>query len=203
MKINNIDIISELLGGCLELNDFFIKVEIIRRKKDGGNSSLSCNEKVIKSYYINNIESLKFILDSEIIPICEALNARAYINPNIKSYKNAGIETASYILKLLRDGMSMKSCKTAFDKVASLTKTCGKKYWVVDADKDNREDNRTILNYFLKNNLRFGVIPTPNGEHYLCEPFNIKDLRDNYKTTFKSGTYIHKQGLTILYSNLK
>lgn len=188
--INNIELIKPLL--LFPDEDTFYKVEIMQRRKE--NPDLSSNSKLVKVYFINSIEKLETILEKEIIPICDALNARAYIYLNSRSYE----KVAFAALKQMVDCMmthDYKSAKRAYN--AACGKTCNGgefKKWLFDVDV-KRQD---VVDELKKQIERVGGkvyanIPTKNGLHVISSVFNLHTFGINILALLNDKTCDEKQ----------
>lgn len=186
-----------------ELMDFsqpnsFYFLQIIQRSKDD-NSVTSSNNRYrrVKSYYISSLEEYdRFI--PEIKKFCENNNARAYIRISPISFYDVAVNTASEYLRRIKEKQTFKSCNI-YDSCCEKTKTCGKKFWMIDADTDNP----FALNWFTEELIKLGintnvvaVLPTVNGLHYIVEPFDIRKWEDSDIAEIKKSNPI-----TLLYYN--
>lgn len=186
-----------------ELMDFshpnsFYFLQIIQRSKDD-NSVTSSNNRYrrVKSYYISSLEEYdRFI--PEIKKFCENNNARAYIRISPISFYDVAVNAASEYLRRIKEKQTFKSCNI-YDSCCEKTKTCGKKFWMIDADTDNP----FALNWFIEELIKLGinanvvaVLPTVNGLHYIMEPFDIR------KWEYSDIAEIKKSNpITLLYYN--
>ena len=84
--INNVEKIAELLKFD-ESGDIFYFLQVIKRKKD--NPDLKGDIKIC-SKYVRSLDYFYFLLNNEIIPICELLHARCYISLIPRSIKKLG-----------------------------------------------------------------------------------------------------------------
>jgi len=182
-------------------NDFYF-LQVIQRKKDHKDSpyKLSCsnNNRLIKAYYIHNVEQLdKYKL--EIIELCTLFTARAGIALNRRNSKKLSFE----MLKLLATNISCDH----FDQLGGLWNTvCGQhfsdkdKKWLIDIDDksyDSTEMETLIFNSQPEGQKVVAKIPTKNGYHIITRPFDMRDFSKVYDT---SDEYqIHKDNPTILY----
>lgn len=186
-----------------ELMDFshpnsFYFLQIIQRSKDD-NSVTSSNNRYrrVKSYYISSLEEYdRFI--PEIKKFCENNNARAYIRISPISFYDVAVNAASEYLRRIKEKQTFKSCNI-YDSCCEKTKTCGKKFWMIDADTDNP----FALNWFTEELIKLGinanvvaVLPTVNGLHYIMEPFDIRKWEDSDIAEIKKYNPI-----TLLYYN--
>ena len=86
--IDVFDNIKDLL--TFENDDDFYYLQILQRKKE--NPHLGSNSRVIKNYYINNLEYLESRYD-EIKELCNQFNARAALRLNKRSKRKVAFKT--------------------------------------------------------------------------------------------------------------
>lgn len=171
-------------------------LQIIKRKKDPGNEDMDNGQVCIKDYYIDDRGKFKRLYEREIKPICDTLNARAYICLNAKSWKITVKDMAIKVANIIREGTNYRSCKRCLSSISDTTKTIGNKYWILDIDTGSNIylPDRIKEEYFIT------YIPTVNGCHIVTSPFNQTLLDTNGA---KISDIIHKQALTLLYYNNK
>jgi hypothetical protein len=187
MKIDNFEKIKSLLS--FESEDFFYFLQILKRHKDNPDEPNLSNSKVIKTYYINNLEYLD-LRKEEIIYLCESNNARAYINLNARSYER----TAFHMLKEITDRIlnkDYKSVSKAYDSACGKY-SIGEKKWVVDIDTKTMNsiewDTLTgTINYLCdpitltgEDSKIIATIPTKSGYHLITKPFNVSQFKERY-----------------------
>lgn len=196
MKINNFDLIKNILNFQLEK---FYYLQIICRGKDCGEN------KIINSYFIRTKEQLEK-LEEEIIFLCEHYKARAYINPNIRSFYELQRLLLVKLSSLIYDNNVQNPKKTLGSAVNSLKST--NPIWIIDLDDTTLKDEVLLWldNYFkLEPEIPFcstreelylkGIIPTKQGLHLLTSPFNLKSFNSKFK-----DIDVHKNsGGTLLY----
>lgn len=198
--IDNFTLISAIISTKqLSTGDFFF-LEIISRKKD--NPDQKSHARVIKDYYIKDANHL-LELRSEIIALCNVFNARAYFRLNKRNKKTVALKT----LALLAENISTEQ----YDVRNCYNSCCGtyhsdlEKTWVIDFDFD-KNDEEALLDMQAKSifiveligkTLREPIvyfIPTKNGMHLICPPFNVAEYKEKY-----SELSYHKDNPTILY----
>ena len=91
-KVDNFDLLSEVLLFKEDLrpelaDDVFYMVQILTRTKDTGEKP-----KHIRTMFVESREYLMSHKDF-IVKLCEAFNARAYINVNPSSYKKCVLQS--------------------------------------------------------------------------------------------------------------
>lgn len=172
-EINNFDIIREMLTFPDEDSYYF--VQILRRKKDPGNSKYK-KDSNIKSYYINSLEYFDRKKE-EIINLCNFFNARATIRLNRRSYKKTAKEINVEVAKLLKDD-SFKSVLKVAESVSGYTigENVDKK-WLIDIDVPYDKEYVNELSIKLNDIQPIGekikdIIPSVNGYHLVVIPFN-------------------------------
>ena len=179
----------------------FYFLQILKRKKE--NPELGSNSKVIKTYYIHNLEYFNSI-EEEVKELCNIFNARAYLGLNRRSSK----KVALYMLKEVTDlilNEQYEAVKNAYNTCCGQY-TVGDKIWIVDIDNKSA----TIVNNFITainqcrsdyDQIILGTLPTINGWHLLTRPFNIKQLEPFLAI---NPADIHKNNPTLLYyKNIK
>jgi hypothetical protein len=190
--INNFELIKSLLE--FPNDDIYYHLQILRRGKD--HSNLSAANRVIKAYFINQLESIDYLKD-EIIGLCEYFGARAYINLAPKSVKKTAALQMKYLAQRMYEG--------DFKKIWKSWNTCAGEIkgeearWVVDVDSLSSVIVRDIINCIHKiqpeNYFKVKtVIPTKNGFHIISEPFNLQQFKEIYP-----DIDVHKNNPTILY----
>lgn len=171
-------------------------LQIIKRKKDPGNEDMDNGQVCIKDYYIDGREKFKRLYDNEIKPICDTLNARAYICLNAKSWEMTVKDMAIKLANTIREGTNYRSCKRCLPSISDNTKTIGNKYWILDIDAGSN----IYLPERIKDECYIKYLPTVNGYHIVTAPFNQILLDTNGANI---SDIIHKQALTLLYYNNK
>lgn len=211
--INNLEGIKPRLEEIFRLNnpDLFFHLEVLQRKKEI--ADINRNANVICSYAIKNMEYLEYKLKSEIIPICETLNARAMIDLNPKSFKkvthNILRRISEYIESEMYDGVLVKLFDSCTDSSSIDYKELGiEKYWILDIDKKVsksylQEIAKLLYQYCspLNEHKAEFIINSKNGYHIITKPFNLKDyesLKLKNQEIFKD-IEIKKSCLTNLY----
>lgn len=201
--IDNISQIRDLLKFD-ESGDVFYFLQIMQRKKDS--TGITHNSRIINNYYITSIDFFDSRID-EIKDLCNKFNARAYINLNPCSFSKCCI----FALKEIADMMMENHQRGLINLMPTLA---GKypiggdnKVWLIDYDSKD-EKGIDFISDFIRNqhgkiakqgeNKVITKIPTKNGFHILCYPF---DPREFNKTMSDSGipAEIHKNNPTILY----
>jgi len=191
-------------------NQFYF-VQILQRSKE--NPDLGSNNRMIKAYYIYSIEQLEKYKE-EIIKLCTAFNARAYIHLNRRDSGDVALELLEYTARCIRN-------KQFYTLSKSYNSVCGShnskidKSWVVDVDypKDERNDNplrydkRFVHGKYIQDLYAFiynlqpighkilAEIPTKNGIHLITKAFNMEEFRNKYPEI-----EVQKNNPTILYS---
>ena len=138
---------------------------------------------------------LEYMMDEQIIPICKALNARAYISLNAKHHDKVARATMVRLALLLEQGDNLFVARHAYESAAVTSKTIGTKWWVLDADIDDsvaQEEFPKIVELLQSERKEYHQIPTVSGYHLLTTPFNREGfmLKDDH---------LHKEALTLLY----
>lgn len=194
--VNNFEQIKSLME-FPNKGDFYF-IQILQRKKDNATKKNgNNNSRLVKAYYISDLEQLDMHKD-EMISLCTTLNARAYVNLNRRNYEKCSLQTARLILDQIAN-KDHKSAKKAFNTICGRYHSDSDKKWLIDVD--NPEIDHNDLLDILKVRAPVGVdkfiakIPTKNGYHLIIKPFNTEGL----KFTWLDKMDIHKNNPTILY----
>lgn len=201
MTIDNFDLIKEMIN-CEE-GEFYL-LQIIHRSKDGltkfdkDTEKSHFSNKTLKSYYVTSTEYLDKKKD-EIVELCHMFNARAYFNPNKKSYRQISLKCLSELAKMV-SCEEYKGIRSLVDSACGQTGSVSEKYWIVDIDtKDENEVNK--IKEIIERCEPLGVqkvvwtVPTLHGVHLITHPFNKMRFRDNYQETLD----MHDNNPTLLY----
>lgn len=202
--INNLSILQKILR--FDNSEDFYFIQIFRRRKD--NPGMSRDMIVIKNYYINSEDQLSKCIP-EIIQICDANNARAYIRLNRRNFRKVALKAMTKIALLIEDG-NYANVMSAYDHAAGIQCSEEPRWWFVDVDsKDEQYINKVkdVVTLVLAGgdySKDIIVVPTKNGVHLICHPFDVQVFNGFYHTAFDSNTssitVVHKDNPTILYT---
>ena len=181
--------------------DYFYFIQIIQRKKEV--PDLGSNNRVLRSYMASSMDKLERS-EKEIIDLCEAHNARAYIHLNRRKWSKISIEQLRHIAELIANGQH-ESVKTSLETVIGRTNCEPKdsKTWIVDVDDTFIPSPMMMatISYdcepkakSLEEGKILAVIPTKNGHHLITKPFDRSEFHIKYPTTD-----VHTDNPTILY----
>jgi len=200
--IDNFTLIRNFLKDEFE-DGYFFFVQVYQRKKDHADRKVNGtnnNNRLIRPYFVNNIEYFDFI-KPELIELAEVFKARVGIDLNKRSYEKIAFLT----MKKVADQLLNRD----YDKVyKAYSNVCGKnthdsqKKWILDIDGEVLNDDdykyiRTVLDKIQPiGNKIILRIPSLNGEHLITYPFNIKEADWMLK---KFNIDIHKKNPTNLY----
>ena len=190
---------SELLRDFLnfESDDDFYFLQVMRRGKD--NTDMNCNNVVLATHFVKSLSHFDKLLP-EVFRMCDAFNARAYLNLNKRSFKKCALKS----LELLAATIAKEEycgAKKCFTSAAGSTRGNGEKLWVLDVDDDDVKALEHILET-LKECAPFDCekvklkIPTKNGFHLITTPFNLHE----FKTKLNFNLEVHKNNPTLLYA---
>jgi hypothetical protein len=193
--LNNFKLIEDNILNFKSDDDFYF-VQILKRRKD--NPGMEVDMKVIKNYYIDNLDYY-YKKQQEIIDTCNGHNARAYIRLNKRSYK----KTALMSLKLIAEyiaGANYRACKSMFDSAAGQYHSDENKKWIIDLDGGDitpafiMQIETYISQLQPQGPKLITIIPTKNGKHLIVEPFNLQLFKQDY-----GYIDVHKDNLSPLY----
>ena len=188
MIIDNFEKIKPILKW--DTNDDFYHVMIMQRPKETG------VQRVVKQFIIREGDLDK--LHDRIIEYCKSYTARAYINPNRKSFKNATLTTIQNLTTcVIKEDYS--GVQDKFFSACGQIGTNYKKIFVIDIDcKDEAlvSEVHDYVNTLMPNPGEDKIIlrvDTKNGVHLLSSPFNPDELKNKYNID------VHKNNFTLLY----
>lgn len=200
MLINNFDLIKDNL---IFNDDLFYFIQIIKRRKDQ-NAPMKKDSRVIKLYFIDSLETFD-LCKEEIIMLCNTFNARAYIHMTPRSMKAVTGYCAKELINSMIEG-DYKRFKNIVGSACGDTFVSKQKTFLVDIDTKNEKIIKKIMEcineeckpsiYNTGINKIIEIIPTLNGYHLICKPFDISDFKKQYPEID-----IHKNNPTLLYFN--
>lgn len=176
--------------------DDFYYLQIIQRKKE--NPHLGSNSRVIKNYYIRNINYLEKHYN-EIKTLCNVFNARAMLRLNKRSYRKVAFKALQNVANTMSNE-EYKHISKAYDSACGKGHNDKEKKWIVDVDVNDSHVNEGELCNFINScqpldrNKIYTRLPTKNGYHLLTKPFNTKEFSGRYPKV-----EIHKDNPINLY----
>lgn len=154
--------------------DLYYLIEIIQRKKDGNETG--AESILIKKYRFNSKEGFDKIY-TEMVTICDALNARAYIRINRRSYRKTALQGNVKLSKYLEQGV-YKAAPYCFGKAEGKGIAEPRNTQRIVIDIDTYEDLLRLEEYFKYSD--FLKIPTVHGTHMIVHIFNQERLKKNF-----------------------
>lgn len=194
MSIDNIDKILPFLK--FESEDDFYYLQILQRKKE--NSQLGSNSRVIRNYYIKSTQYLLNRYD-EIKKLCDVFNARAMIRLNKRSFEKVGFKTMENLAHTMMN-KEYSFLNKSYDRACGLGHNDSEKKWILDVDNKMTDKDLLILSSIineclpLRDRTILQFIPSKNGFHLICLPFNLQEFSQKYP-----NIEIHKDNPTNLY----
>ncbi len=188
MVIDNFETIKPILRWDTE--DDFYHVMIMQRPKETG------VQRVIKQFIIKEGDLDK--LRDRIIEYCREYNARAYINPNRKSFQKTTLKTIQELTTCIINN-DYHAVQDKFFSACGQVGSNYKKIWVIDIDSKSEalvSEVSDYVNHLMPNPGEDKIIlrvDTKNGVHLLSSPFNIGEFNNTYKID------VHKNNFTLLY----
>ena len=143
---------------------------------------------IIDNYFVYELEHFNG-LEEKITKQCIDNNARAYIRLNRRSAKQVALKTLGRIAKMIEDE-NYKHVKRAYLSCAGEYHKEEDKTWIIDLDRNGASDEAydAYINSVVftaqgliqetekDDTIRF--IPTKNGMHLICRPFNKKKFKN-------------------------
>lgn len=199
--MDNFKAIRDLLN--FSDKDKFYLLQIFKRRKD--NPEMKKDMTIIDSFYISSLDQYDE-MEERIKKICIDNNARAYFRLNRRSFKQVALKTLSRIAKMIEDE-NYEHVKRAYLSCAGEFHKEEDKTWIIDLDRNGASDEAydAYINSVIfeaQNLIRetgkddtMSIIPTKNGLHLICRPFNAS----KFKRIFPEID-LHKDNPTILYA---
>lgn len=199
--VDNFELLNNILE--FETEDDFYMLQVIKRRKE--NPDMAQGSLPIRTIYLHRDRQLLELKD-DIVSLCERNNARAYLNPNRKSFRKCTLACLKEFADRIANEDYHKPYKV-FDSVAGAAGS-KKALWVLDLDWKElgpefvgegsdvvRRDLVSRIKSFLSSIQPLGdkvvaEVPTVNGLHLLSTPFNPNELK---------SVDIHKNNPTLLY----
>lgn len=180
-------------------DDEFFFIQVLIRGKDGHSANGNNSNRTIKYYTVRSLDEFNTI-ESEIKTLCNEFGARAYIHYTKRSFEMIGKE----MLRVVTDRLlseNWQGMKSAFQHCCS--KCVPKKYktYLVDIDYDSDEYRihgddlvdlcKDYINEECENcvdmNKIITTVPTNNGMHLICKPFDINQFCDEFYIDVKQN----------------
>ena len=175
-----------------------IWIWVVMRAKDNAEHK----ERTIKSYHIQSLDDFDYKKD-EIIELCKRYHCRAYICVNPKPVLNVLFSLQSIVMENIKNevnGGSSMLLKGMLDSAVMKSGSNGNKFWVIDVDSEDAEEQTSIFNKV--DNAQSGhdhniieQVKTVHGMHFITHPFDTRVLES-------TGVEAKKEGLTLLYAYL-
>lgn len=186
--------------------EFYFNVSVIKRHIDGHKSGNSLN-RTIKQYFISSVEQFEQYKD-EIITMCEVFSARAYFDPQLRSWKDLALEANYELAERLISGDLEKIHRVIYRAAAKCKR---KALWILDVDEPrdlplvkefltNVYDNDTLkirgYDYSrpLLNASDIIEVKTNKGYHLIVPPFDTRWFVERFK-----NVEVKKNNMTLLY----
>lgn len=201
-EINNFDKLRQFLAEettfAADNKKSIIWIWVVMRAKDNAEHK----ERTIKSYHIQSLDDFDYKKD-EIIELCHRYYCRAYICVNPKPVLNVLFSLQSIVMENIKNevnGGSSMLLKGMLDSAVMKSGSNGNKFWVIDVDSEDAEEQTSIFNKV--DNAQSGhdhniieKVKTVHGVHFITHPFDTRVLES-------TGVEAKKEGLTLLYAYL-
>jgi hypothetical protein len=198
--INNFQAIRDLLTFGDE--DKFYLIQIFKRRKD--NPDMKKDMVIIDNYFVYELAHFDG-LEEKIVDQCAKHNARAYIRLNRRSARQVALKTLGRIAKMIEDE-NYKHVQRAYLSCAGEFHKEEDKTWIIDIDRNGASDEaydayinsvifeaQQLIQETGKDDT-MSIIPTKNGLHLICRPFNLS----KFKRIFPDVD-VHKDNPVVLF----
>lgn len=161
--------------------DDFYYLQILQRKKE--NPQLGSNSRVIKNYYIKNLEYLDNKYE-EIKELCVQFNARAMLRLNKRSFKKVAFKTMVNVANSMSNG-EYAFVNKSYDRACGNGHNDPNKKWILDIDNPYTSDwlervKEKIYSFEPVGEKIIAELPTKNGVHLITSPFNLKTFKEDF-----------------------
>ena len=170
----------------------FIHVQILKRKKDNVDKSVK-SKGCIAQFILTSSSELSG-RRQEIIDICRRNNARAYITPYYKSFKDVNDLMLKHLVEnVIGDNREYNPLKQLY-KIIGSVKSKVKRFLI---DVDDEDTKKKILEYLEVNDISIVKdVKTKSCCHLIVEPFNVHKFKqafpdvDVHKNPFSTLLYM-------------
>ena len=197
--VDNFERLNSML--TFESEDDFYMLQIMKRRKE--NPEMDKNSIAIKTVYLHRKDQL-LDLKEDLVFLANRDNARIYLNPNRKSFKNCTLAS----IKEFADRIAKEDYHKPYKIFDSVAGSAGSKkaVWVIDLDWDEIGDCDRLkfvtemcdfVNSLQPIDVAEKVIlvnETKNGTHILTTSFNKQAFGDKYPKI-----QVHKNNPTLVY----
>lgn len=202
--------LTAMFNGNAKNNGYYFNVAVIKRHVDGHKSGNSLN-RTIKQYFISSEEQLERDKD-EIITLCEAFSARAYFDPQPRSWKDFANEMNLELAERFISNDFEKIHRIAYRAAAKCKR---KAKWILDIDNP---DELPLVKEFLVSTTEYIELEFPSksfgrgmslplvfpedvievkthkGYHLIVPPFDTRVFVEKFK-----DVEVKKNNMTLLY----
>lgn len=170
----------------------FIHAQILKRKKDNVDKSVQ-SKGCIAQFVLASSSELSG-RQQEIIDICRRNNARAYITPYYKSFKDVNDLMLKHLVEnVIGDNREYNPLKQLY-KIIGIVKSKVKRFLI---DVDDEDTKKKILEYLEVSNISIVKdVKTKSCCHLIVEPFNVHKFKqafpdvDVHKNPFSTLLYM-------------
>lgn len=204
LSINNFKIIEEFINAESEAienySDKFYTIQIMQRSKEHPEFEKHKNV-ILSNFYIKYPDELEKLMPT-IKSICDATNARAYFNPNIRSKKELAKQLLTKTTEIITSSMS-NDASQYFNNITGIVSHCintqksKNKFWLLDIDDIKHKSD--IEQFLITKKIKYYTLPTPNGCHFIAKPFKLDEFEKRH-IFYTEDASLHTDNPTILYA---
>lgn len=155
------------------------QIMVIVRKKEQEQKENHQSARIIKYYYVNNLEDYKKC-QTEIVYLCEIFNARAYINLNPKDITEIGTRLSLASSDSVLKRKPIENYQYIYHSVYSDCPLKLSPLWLLDCDNDKQIDEQELEKLITKCRPQgekiIDKVITPNGYHLITRKFSRQDF---------------------------
>lgn len=180
--------------------DKFYTIQIMQRSKEHPEFEKRKNV-ILSNFYIKSSNELEQLMPT-IKSICDATNARAYFNPNIRSKKELARQLLTKTTEIITGSMNNDNPEY-FNNITGIVSHCintqksKNKFWLIDVDDIKHKSD--IEQFLITKKVKYYTLPTPNGCHFIVKPFKNDEFEKRYIFGLKDMS-LHTDNPTILYA---
>lgn len=209
---NSHDALSYFVNNpALQDPDYFVIMQVIKRRKDPGNSSMAIGSTTLYQRDIRIINGIDSFLST--FNICKSIadinGGRVYLGMNVKSYRRTAFDMLKYLSETTYAEQYF-TAPLAFIKCAARHNVKGHRKFLIDIDWDNINDfDKDEIKNLVQLHFKEAKLPPPdlvsptlNGMHVIMNPAQPSIIESIMNKINNITFSLHKDNAhTLIYFN--